>query len=475
VSRLTVRYPWGEERVLHDVRADRIVTVIVPRERAQHTAPPRSYRITACTPAADGRSIATVWDETAVEALRSGAASDPVQARDLFAVSSAMWNAWKASAGDAVDVRKAAISYAAYRVLLWRASFDSNLSRTFALLTRKMRALCYSPDFSTGNGGSSAALGNRIAAAVIAAGRRDGSNESLHYADPTFTSPNQPLIVHAAGSTVENAGIWQPLALATVQPQSSLAAKPADVQSYVGAQWGHVRSFALPHSPRGLPIDPSPSPLQDPSSAAYRSAEVAVLRATSGSGAAPRAWSPLSWSSLAAHAATGDLGRDVRLYLGVNAALNDAAVATWGAKRASLAPRPISMIRFTAFQGQSSDKHAPNANFTDGMPLVPGLIELRGGKVSVLSRGHWIDGAAWRPPVATPPSPGGVAEGTAFAYAADRVLAALTGRSYASQLREARTAPVADGIDVPSDVTAGHEIGERVAAHVLRKIERYRG
>jgi Na+-translocating ferredoxin:NAD+ oxidoreductase RnfD subunit len=468
VARLSVRYPWGGESVLRDVRADRIVEVAVPPHRARQAPAPSSYRLATCTPATGGRSIATVWDETAVEALRSGAASEPVQARDLFDVSSAMWDAWKASARDTASARNAAIGYAAYRVLLWDASFDSNLSRSFALLTRAMRALCYSPDFTATSGPSPAALGNRIAAATIAAGRHDGSNESLHYADPTFTSRNQPLIVHAAGSTVEDATFWQPLALGTIQPHS-LTAAPADVQSFVGAEWGHVRSFALPHSRRGLPVDPGPSPLGDPSGHAYKRAAVAVLRATSASGAAPKVWSPLAWSSLAAREASGDLASDVRLYLGVGAALNDVAVATWGAKRAYQPPRPISMIRYLAFQGQSSDRKQADYS-ADGLPLVPGLIELRGGKVEVLSRGRWIDGAAWSPPVATPPSPGGVAEASAFASAAGGVLTALTGRSHASQIRAASAAPVTAGIDVPPDVAAGRTLGERAAAHVLRKL-----
>jgi hypothetical protein len=132
------------------------------------------------------------------------------------------------------------------------------------------------------------------------------------------------------------------------------------------------------------------------------------------------------------------------------------------------------MIRYLAFQGQSSDRKQASYS-SDGLPLVPGLIELRGGKVEVLSRGRWIDGAAWSPPVATPPSPGGVAEGSAFAYAAGRVLTALTGHSYAGQMRRASTAPVADGIDVPPDVTAGRTLGERVAALVLRRLHGYRG
>src|SRR5262249_37182818 len=160
----------------------------------------------------------------------------------------------------------------------------------------------------------------------------------------------------------------------------------------------------------------------------------------SGSEAAPKVWSPLTWSSLAAHEATGDLAGDLRLYLGVDAALNDAAVATWGAKRASLAPRPISMIRYLAFQGQSSGDGKQAHYSPAGLPLIPGLVELRGGKVEVRSRGRWIDGAAWSPPVATPPSPGGVAEGSAFAYAAGRVLTALTGHSHASRIRAASLA-----------------------------------
>ncbi len=471
IASLTVRYLDEGESVLHDVRADRIVTVPVPAPRAAPT-PSVSYRLPSCTAATTPHSIATVWDEAAVGALRSGGASEPVEARDLYDVSTAMWKAL-AAAPKTAAARNAAISYAAYRVLLWDASFDSNLSKTFAELTSALRGACYSPDFATTRGSSPAALGNRIAAAVISAGRHDGSNESLHFADPTFTSRNQPLIVHAAGSTVEDATFWQPLALGTIQPHSSLTAAPADVQSFDGAEWGHVRSFALPHSRRGLPIDPGASPLGDPSSRAYKQAALAALRATSTTKAAASPSSPLSWNSLADGGAPRDLAKDVRLYLGLNAALNDAAVATWGAKRAYQPPRPISMIRYLAFQGQSSDRKQPDYS-ADGLPLVPGLVELRDGKVEVLSHGAWIDGGAWSPPVATPASPGGVAGGSAFAYAAGRVLTALTGHSYASEIRKASTAQIADGIDVPSDVAAGRTVGERVAALVLRKLERGR-
>jgi hypothetical protein len=473
VANVTVHYPWGGESVLRNVRADRIVDVKVPPRRVAHVPTPASYRLPACTAATHGRSLATVWQQTAAAALRSGDASEPVQARDLYDLSTAMWKALSAAPKNTA-ARNATLSYAAYRVLLWHASFDSNLSRTFAQLTGRMRALCYSPDFASTYGGSPAALGNRIAAAVVAAGRHDGSNESLHFADPTFTSRNLPLVIHSNVSTEEDSTFWVPLALGTVQPHS-LSPVPARVQSFVGAEWGHVRSFALPHSRRGLPIDPGAPPLGDPSGRAYKQQALAVLRATSAKGAPERLWSPLDWSGLAAHEATGNLARDVRLYLGVDAALNDAAVAAWGAKRAYPAPRPISIIRYAAFQGQSSNRKSKHEAYTpDGLPLVPGLVEYRGGKLEVLSGGRWVEGAAWTPPVATPPSPGAVAEGSAFAYAAGRVLAELTGRSFASRIHAASMAPLRDGIDVPSDVTAGRKVGEHVAALVLRRLRAYR-
>jgi hypothetical protein len=53
-------------------------------------------------------------------------------------------------------------------------------------------------------------------------------------------------------------------------------------------------------------------------------------------------------------------------------------------------------------------------------------------------------------------------------------LTALTGRSVASQMRQAGTAPLEAGIDVPSDTHAGRALGERVAALVLRKLRQYR-
>jgi hypothetical protein len=66
---------------------------------------------------------------------------------------------------------------------------------------------------------------------------------------------------------------------------------------------------------------------------------------------------------------------DVKLYLALNGALHDAAVSAWGAKRHYDYVRPISMIRYMAGLGQSSDPNLASFH-PDGLPLEPDLIEL---------------------------------------------------------------------------------------------------
>jgi hypothetical protein len=208
------------------------------------------------------------------------------------------------------------------------------------------------------------------------------------------------------------------------------------------------------------------APVGLPSSSTYKDAAVAVLRATAGGRAPSGASSPLSWNEVALSLPSSGLAHDVRILRTLNGALEDAAIATWRAKRASEAPRPISMIRYLAFAGQSSDPKGA-AYSADGLPLVPGLIEVRDGKVVVREGGRWVAGAAWMPPVATPASPGGVSERAAFAYAAGTVLARLTGRSSAALVDEAAASGLREGIELPADAVAGRAVGVRAAESAL--------
>ena len=70
-----------------------------------------------------------------------------------------------------------------------------------------------------------------------------------------------------------------------------------------------------------------------------------------------------------------DLEWDVKLYLSMNGAVHDAAVAAWGVKEAYDYVRPITKIRYQGSLGQSSDSNLPSYHI-DGLPLQDGLIEL---------------------------------------------------------------------------------------------------
>jgi hypothetical protein len=449
VTTLTVKYAWGGESRLSRVRADRIVEIAPPQTAPVRTATSSTTPlVVGCTQAGvQGQSIARLWDEAAVQALRAGNVAAPVQARDLLDVSTSMRDAYAAEKANA-GARNAAISFAAYRVLVWRASFGTNLSKTFALLTERLRSLCYSPDFTSTAGDSPAALGNRIAAAAIAAGRHDGSLEALHYVDTSYVPMNGPLVVSGSGSTVHDPTFWQPLALGQVAA-NGLAPIPAKIQSFVGSQWGDVRSFA-----KGRPIDPGPPPFGDPTAASYKQAAVAVIRASSRAGTAIAGSSPADWNARANTVRDSSLQRDLKRYVALNGALNDAAIATYGAKRKYQSPRPISMIRYLAFAGQ--------------LPLVPGLIEVRNGKVQVRLEGRWVLGAGWTPPAPTPASPGWVSEASAFSYAA----AAVLGRSFERQAERLSREVIAGGIGTPADVTAGRALGEAVGKRALAQAAR---
>ncbi len=366
---------------------------------------------------------------------------------------------------------------------------------------------------------------------MIKAGESDGSLEAQHYQDTSYVPVNEPLVVKSPLISMHDATFWQPLALDAVITQNNVEV-PGKVQVFIGAQWGHVRSFALPPSKKGVPIDPGPPPIGLPESATYKQAAVDVIRLSSeldpgdgktidigldghgnnplgtndghgyqvnpvtGQPYAPNRvlqgdfgrilaefWAdgpssetpPGHWNViantvsdsplLAAKIGSGAAARlswDVHLYFALNGAVHDAAIAAWGLKRQYQSVRPISMIRYMASKGQSSDPAQPSYN-KEGLPLIPGLIELitpessasgqrhaalagHVGQIALLSwKGApkdpttkagvgWVLGTSWvpyqRPTFVTPAFPGFISGHSTFSRAAAEVLAAFTGSPY---------------------------------------------
>ena len=78
---------------------------------------------------------------------------------------------------------------------------------------------------------------------------------------------------------------------------------------------------------------------------------------------------------------------DVKLYLALNGANHDAAIAAWGTKGYYDYIRPISMIRWMGGNGQSSDPDAPSYH-EDGLPLVDGLVEVINAETAAAGERH---------------------------------------------------------------------------------------
>jgi hypothetical protein len=500
----------------------------------------------------DGRSVARVWDEALLDSIRRDTPAPTVHARNLFHTSAAMWDAWaaydpdatgyfvdeKLEADDVTEAREAAISYAAYRILLERYSLASGLQETFDELVATMESLCYRIDVTDTEGSSPAALGNRIAETVIEHGRSDGSEEETRYIDTGYRPANAPMVVADGGATMTDPNRWQPLALSRSVAQNGVPL-PGTVQRFVGPHWGRVESFALPAPGPDdyMPIDPGSPPLlgQDPAQdAAFRQAAVEVIEASAsldpndgvemdiGPGAfgdnrlgandgdghevnpvtgepyepnpvrrgdfarvlaefwadGPESETPPGhWNTIANEVSDtpglelrvgGDgaevdrLEWDVKLYLALNGAVHDAAVAAWGAKRHYDSARPISMIRWMAGHGQSSDPAGPSYD-PNGLPLVDDLVEVVTPETSALGQRHehladhvseiairswrgnpddpseasgvgWVLATEWVPyqreTFVTPAFAGYVSGHSTFSRAAAEVMSAFTGSEY---------------------------------------------
>ena len=254
------------------------------------------YRVEGCRrDVPEGRSIARVWNDQLLSLIRQVVPAPTEHARNLFHTSAAMWDAWaaydptadgyfvveKQTSSDVQAAREAAMTFAAYRILLWRYGSVADLPAAQQELDATMAKLCYRPDFTSTEGASSAALGNRIAAAVIEFGRGDGSQEQDRYFDSAYTPANEPLEVGEQGTTMADPNRWQPLSLEKQLSQNGLLI-PGKVQIAIGTHWGHVTPFALAASDAGTPIDPGPPPrLGGDTDDEFKQAAVDLIRLSS--------------------------------------------------------------------------------------------------------------------------------------------------------------------------------------------------
>jgi len=439
-------------------------------------------------------TVARVWDEALLDAIRTDRPKPPVHARNLFHLSVAMWDAWATFDATAVGylttekhvvadldaARREAISYAAFRLLTHRfpgigiqpgegKPCQPGAEASLVEFADTLLALGYDPSFTSTEGDSPAAIGNRIGQTVIDFGLSDGANEGvdLCYPDDTgYFSYNANLIFKLPGTSAVQANRWQPLAFDYLVLQNGIIIGSA-VQAFVGVGWADVTPFSLTpadrQQPGQEPVDCVPHPtaevpylspgcppqLGGVSDAVVRDSIVELIRMSAsvdptdgasidlspgvhgnnplgsddGTGhpinpftCAPYApnvakygdyarvvaefWAdgprsetpPGHWNTLANYITDLTLPTDkrlggpggplldalewdVKIYLALNGAVHDAAIGAWGAKQYYDSSRPITLIRYMGSHGQSSDPGLPSYH-PDGLPLIPGLIEL---------------------------------------------------------------------------------------------------
>jgi hypothetical protein len=242
-------------------------------------------------------SVPHRWSEMLLESIRNDRARPPVHARNLFHVSAAMYDAWAAydeksvpwllgntrgdhsvafdgvaSPTNLVDARNAAISYAAYRLILHRFKNSPGVVHISTTAKNLMVELGYDPDYTSTDytNGLPASLGNYIGASYIEFGLTDGANEIGGYSYLNYEPVNPPLIVKQSGNPfIINPNRWQPLQLDSFIDQSGNVV-PGGAASFIGPEWGSVIPFSLNSSNRtnyerdGDPypvyFDPGPPP-----------------------------------------------------------------------------------------------------------------------------------------------------------------------------------------------------------------------
>ena len=205
----------------------------------------------ACEPTIDrSQSVARHWDEVLLDGIRRDLPAPTIHSRNLYHVSAAMWDAWAAydPTADGVFVdrkvdtegmseaqirraRETAMSYAAYRILSDRYKASPGAEETPGGVRRADGVPLPSRSAATAPAATRPRRsGNRIARAILAAGKEDGSNELGGYKPPDYAPANEPMIVARPGTVMANPDRWQPLALEESVSQNGLPL-PDKVQS----------------------------------------------------------------------------------------------------------------------------------------------------------------------------------------------------------------------------------------------------
>ena len=238
-----------------------------------------------CVPSVDPEvSVARLWDEALLDAVRRDFPAPTVHARNLYHASAAMWDAWaayepdadgvfytgKASAADVAAARDEAVSYAAYRLLGHRYRDAAGGAASLRRFDELMAELCYPWALEATDGDSPASLGNRVAATHHRGhhGRRLARGPGLRLARlrAAQRAHDRAAAGHASWPTPTAGSRWR---WRSATPRTGSCCRSGR-RSSSGPTGARSPPSPCPQPQRpGLPIDPGPPPfLHDPATAA---------------------------------------------------------------------------------------------------------------------------------------------------------------------------------------------------------------
>ncbi len=220
-------------------------------------------------------SVARLWNEVLLDAIRNDYARPTIHARNLFHTSVAMYDIWAIydaiaspyligntvngfsnnldtfvpNEPNEISVKKA-ISYAMFRLLSHRFQNSPGANNSLEKFQLVMDQLGYNSSLVSVNyqSGDAAALGNYVAQVLIDYGLQDGSREVSDYDNAYYTPINTPLVLDVSNTlTLVNPNRWQPLALDAFIDQSGNLLD-GDVPPFLSPEWGNVLPFALSDS-----------------------------------------------------------------------------------------------------------------------------------------------------------------------------------------------------------------------------------
>lgn len=281
--------------------AQGVITVVVTEDQCKSEEIVLNVELSLDNISGD-KSIARIWNEALLEAIRGDYARPTVHARNLFHTSIAMYDAWAIYSDEAqpylvgnqvnnfsstlsdftpnediTTSRRKAISYAAYRLLSHRFKNSPSATSSQVKFDLLMNQLGYDINFKDVNyqEGNAAALGNFIAQTIIEYGFIDGAREQSGYDNAHYVPVNDPLAPVAPGNpTLSDPNRWQSLSLDTFIDQSGNLITGTTID-FLSPEWGDVWTFAMKDNVKqvyqrdgnnySVYHDPSPPPYMDSS------------------------------------------------------------------------------------------------------------------------------------------------------------------------------------------------------------------